>query len=140
MSSHRLAHQYHFCEPRVTQGSPPTSFKMYWFFTYHQQFACKGGHGNDNKSSVSATSYATSYCLCTGLTLAPVQSVVKAVGDGLKDLVEGGLFSAVCTAAAGQPITASFAVQTGEQYTVEVLLAETWCALILGPNTGCHCT
>lgn len=63
-----------------------------------------------------------------GLKLSTVAGPITPDNTDLDDLVQGGGFSGVCTAAAGQYITATFNVQQGEPYMISFFWAESQCA------------
>ena len=63
-----------------------------------------------------------------GLTLTRIATTISPADPALGDLVAGGAFREVCTAAAGGAITATFNVQKGKHYTITPYFAETSCA------------
>eukprot|EP00892_Ulva_mutabilis_P000623 jgi/Ulvmu1/10561/UM065_0015.1 len=60
-----------------------------------------------------------------GLTLTRIATTITPADPMLEDLVAGGAFRELCTAAAGEVITATFNVQNGQEYTVTPYFAET---------------
>lgn len=63
-----------------------------------------------------------------GVKISSTAGNVKAEDSELDDFVQGGIFNAVCTAKPGGPITATFNVQQGKEYTISLYWAETACA------------
>eukprot|EP00892_Ulva_mutabilis_P000625 jgi/Ulvmu1/10563/UM065_0017.1 len=70
-----------------------------------------------------------------GLTLTRITTSITPAAPALADLVAGGAFRDVCTAAAGGAITATFHVQSGEEYTVTPYFAETSGRAAVGSRT-----
>lgn len=63
-----------------------------------------------------------------GLTISAVTGSVKPDNADLDDLVVGGAFTAACTVAEGESITATFNVETGQSYMISFFWVEPQCA------------
>jgi hypothetical protein len=60
-----------------------------------------------------------------GIKIFAVQAEIKPENSELEDLVQGGVFGAVCVSPAVGTITATFNVQTGQEYEVSLYWVET---------------